>query len=171
MREEDRDRDDGDRDDDVLYRGGDRDARDDRYEPRGGSRDDSRDDAVEDFRDDSGRERPITVSARRAWTDTGIDVRTGDILSFSPEGTIQWGPGREDGPAGEMNSPIDQRRPIPARPGGALIGRIGTSSSDVFFIGNDRGTFRVRSGGRLYLGVNDADVGDNSGSFQVRISR
>ena len=155
----DRDDDRADRDEDVLYRGGDPRARDDRGEPR------------DQPRDDSGRGAMITVSARRPWTDTGIDVRTGDILSFTPEGTIQWGPGREDGPAGEINSPIDNRRPIPARPGGALIGRIGTSSSDVFFIGNDRGSFRVRNGGRLYLGVNDDSFADNSGSFQVRIAR
>jgi hypothetical protein len=146
-----RERDDS-RDEDVLYRGGDRGTRDDP----------ARDDA---------RARAVTVSARRPWTDTGLDVRTGEILSFSTEGTIQWGPGREDGPAGEINAPIDNRRPIPARPGGALIGRIGTSSSDVFFIGDDRGSFRVRNGGRLYLGVNDDTFTDNSGSFQVRISR
>ena len=54
-----------------------------------------------------------------------------------------------------MNSPINDRRPVPARPAGALIGRIGTSPSDVFFIGGDRGSFRVRTSGRLYLGVND----------------
>jgi len=41
----------------------------------------------------------------------------------------------------------------------------------VFFIGSDRGSFRVKNGGRLYLGVNDDYLGDNSGSFQVRISR
>ena len=113
----------------------------------------------------------MTVAARQAWTDTGLDVREGDILQFTSEGTIQWGPGRQDGPGGEVNSPIDRRRPIPARPGGALIGRIGSSPADVFFIGSDRGSFRVRNGGRLYLGVNDDDLGDNSGAFQVRIAR
>lgn len=139
-------------DDDILYRDGDR-TRGDGSRPA------------------SGRPGTVTVSARQAWTDTGLDVRAGDILSFAPEGAIQWGRGREDGPAGETNSPIDQRRPIPARPGGALIGRIGASSTDVFFIGNDRGSFRVRNGGRLFLGVNDDYFGDNSGSFQVRITR
>ena len=153
-RDEPDDRDDGARneEEDVLYRGGDRGARNDPGR-------------------DEGRAQAVTVSARRPWTDTGIDVRTGDILAFTTEGTIQWGPGREDGPAGEINSPIDNRRPIPARPGGSLIGRIGTSAADVFFIGDDRGSFRVRNGGRLYLGVNDDTFGDNSGSFQVRITR
>jgi hypothetical protein len=163
------DRDDGDygrgREDDELFGGG-RDGRDD-------------DDAL--YRDDrpggdaapavdAARTRLVTVSARQAWTDTGLEVRVGDILQFRPEGTIQWGSGRQDGAAGESNSPIDRRRPMPARPAGALLGRIGASASDVFFIGDDRGSFRVRTAGRLYLGINDDYLGDNAGSFQVRIT-
>jgi hypothetical protein len=69
-----------------------------------------------------------------------------------------------------MNPSINDRRPVPGRPAGALVGRIGTSPSDVFFIGADRGFFRVRTSGRLYLGVNDNDYADNSGSFEVRVS-
>jgi hypothetical protein len=118
-----------------------------------------------------GRDRMITVSARQPWTDTGIDVKAGDVVRFSAEGTVRWGAGAEDGPGGEINSPMNERRPVPARPAGALIGRIGTSPSDVFFIGDDRGGFRVRTSGRLYLGVNDHAYTDNSGSFEVRISR
>lgn len=124
-----------------------------------------------DARPASGRDRLISVSARQAWTDTGIDVTTGDVIRFVAEGTVIRGPGQEDGPAGEMNSPMNDRRPVPARPAGALIGRIGTSPSDVFFIGGDRGSFRVRSSGRLYLGVNDHYYADNSGSFEVRVTR
>jgi len=127
-----------------------------------------------DLGDDRGlssRDRMISVPARQAWTDTGIDVTTGDVVRFAAEGTVVWGAGREDGPAGELNSPMNDRRPVPARPAGALIGRIGTSPSDVFFIGDDRGSFRVRTSGRLYLGVNDHSYGDNSGSFEVRVSR
>jgi hypothetical protein len=118
----------------------------------------------------SSHDRMITVPARQAWTDTGIDVKTGDVVRFAAEGTVLRGPGQEDGPAGEMNSPMNDRRPVPARPAGALIGRIGTSPSDVFFIGGDRGSFRVRTSGRLYLGVNDNYYADNSGSFEVRVS-
>ena len=144
--------------------------------PFGPGRDDDRDGPFGRERDRDpdrpfGRDRMITVAARRAWTDTGIDVRTGDVVRFAAEGTVLSGAGREDGPAGEINSPIDDRRPVPARPAGALIGRIGTSPLDVFFIGGDRGAFRVRASGRLYLGVNDHYHGDNSGSFEVRVSR
>jgi hypothetical protein len=115
------------------------------------------------------RSRTVTVYADRQWTDTGITVRAGDVIRFDPAGTIQWGPGRQDGPAGENNSPYNRARPLPNQAGGALIGRIGTSSGDMFYVGGDRGTFRARTSGRLYLGVNDDYLQDNSGSFRVVI--
>ena len=139
-----------------------------------GRRDDERSVEHPDLGDErplSARDRVVTVSARQAWTDSGIDLKAGDIIRFVADGTVVRGPGQQDGPAGEMNSPIHERRPIPARPAGALIGRIGTSSGDIFFIGGDRGAFRVRTAGRLYLGVNDHYFVDNSGSFEVRVSR
>ena len=37
----------------------------------------------------------------------------------------------------------------------------------MFYIGNDNGPIRVRSSGRLFLGVNDDYLQDNSGNFRV----
>jgi hypothetical protein len=113
------------------------------------------------------RSRTVSVYANRQWTDTGINVRAGDVIRFDPTGTIEWGPGRQDGPAGEYNSPYNRNRPLPNQAGGALIGRIGTGSGDMFLVGGDRGTFRARTSGRLYLGVNDDHLQDNSGAFRV----
>ena len=56
---------------------------------------------------------------------------------------------------------------MPDRPAGALIGRIGTSPDDTFFIGAERLPFRVRASGRLYLGVNDDTRTSDDGAFQV----
>jgi hypothetical protein len=115
------------------------------------------------------RQRTVAVYADRQWTDTGINVRAGDVIRFDPTGVIQWGPGRQDGPAGEVNSPYNRNRPIPGSAGGALIGRIGTGAGDMFYIGGDRGTFRARTSGRLYLGINDDYLQDNSGQFRVLV--
>ena len=115
------------------------------------------------------RQRAVLVNADRQWTDTGITVRAGDVIRFDPTGVIQWGPNRQDGPGGEANSPYNRNRPMANQPGGALIGRIGTGSGDMFYVGADRGTFRARTSGRLYLGVNDDYLQDNSGSFRVLV--
>jgi len=112
------------------------------------------------------RERQATVSANVAWNDTGIDVRSGQTVYFEPRGEIRWGRDRRDGPEGEKNSPNNPNRPIPNRPAGALIGKVG-NGNDFFFIGADSGPVRMRSNGRLYLGVNDDYLQDNSGNFQV----
>ena len=58
--------------------------------------------------------------------------------------------------------------PIPGALAGALIGRIGNGQP--FGIG-DQTTIRMPGSGTLYLGVNDANVGDHSGQVQVLISR
>jgi hypothetical protein len=113
------------------------------------------------------RERSVSVSAREGWNDTGIDVRRGQEVYFSASGRPRWGRDRADGPAGERGSPRNPNRPIPDRPGGALIGRIG--NGDPFLVGDDRGPIRVRDSGRLFLGINDDYLLDNSGEFRVTI--
>ena len=114
------------------------------------------------------RERQVNVTAREAWSDTGIDVRAGQAIYFQANGETRWGPNRRDGAAGERNSPYNAGRPLPDRPAAALLGRIG--ENDMFFIGDQPGPFRVRSSGRLYLGVNDDVLTDNSGALRVTVS-
>ncbi len=113
------------------------------------------------------RERQVIVSADVAWNDTGIDVRQGQTVYFEAQGQVRWGRDRRDGPAGERNSPPNPGRPMGNRNAAALIGKIGTDSGDLFFIGDDTGAVRVRGSGRLYLGINDDVLTDNSGNFRV----
>jgi hypothetical protein len=108
----------------------------------------------------------VSVNSAVAWNDTGIDVRSGQTIYFSASGRVRWGPNRQDGPEGEHDSPFNAHRPIPNRPAAALIGRVG-DANDYFFIGDEKGPVRVRSSGRLYLGVNDDYLPDNSGAFRV----
>jgi hypothetical protein len=115
------------------------------------------------------RERRVTVGAREAWTDTGIDVRSGQQVYFQPSGETRWGPGRRDGAAGERNSPYNANRPLPDRPAASLIARVG-ERNEVFFIGDDPGPYRMRGNGRLFLGINDDVLTDNSGTLRVMVS-
>jgi hypothetical protein len=145
---------------------------DDRRE-RERERDRDRDSAPSRDRDDRERpaglrERDVAVDAAAAWKDTGIDLRPGQTVYFAASGRVRWGPGRQDGPEGEHGSPYNAGRPIPGRPAAALVGRIG-EGSDYFFIGDDKGPVRTRGGGRLYLGINDDYLKDNSGSFRVTV--
>ena len=114
------------------------------------------------------RERQVGVDAREPWTDTGVDLRAGQAIYFSASGEVRWGPGRRDGAAGERNSPDNPGRPLPDRPAASLIGRIG-DRDEFFFIGADAGPYRARSSGRLYLGLNDDFLQDNSGALRVTV--
>jgi hypothetical protein len=113
------------------------------------------------------REKYTTVDAATQWNDTGVDVRSGMSVHFDASGRVRWGPDRQDGPGGEGGNRYNANRPIPGRPGGALVGRIG--NSDPFYIGDDKGPIRMRESGRLSLGVNDDYLQDNSGSWRVTI--
>jgi hypothetical protein len=115
------------------------------------------------------REREVVVSADVPWNDAGVEVRSGQQVYFDARGQVRWGRDRRDGPEGERNSPHNPARPIPNRPGAALIGKIGPNG-DPFFIGADAGPFRMRSSGRLFLGINDDYLADNSGNFRVIVS-
>lgn len=117
----------------------------------------------------SGYDRDVLVPANRGWTDTGITVRAGDVFRVDASGSINWGPNRSDDANGEVNSPYNANRPVPNRAGGALIGRIGNGLP--FFIGSGLQSFRAGTSGRLYLGINDDYLGDNSGSFRVMVTR
>ena len=115
------------------------------------------------------RERDVTVSADTHWNDAGVDVRQGQTVYFSATGRVKWGPDRRDGADGESNSPRNPARPMPSRPAAGLIGKVGNSSSEYFFIGDEKGPVRMRAAGRLYLGINDDFLGDNQGNFRVTV--
>jgi hypothetical protein len=115
------------------------------------------------------REKDVLVSGDVAFIDTGIDLRPGQQIYFESTGNVWWKPNERTGPAGEEGSDRDRdsRRPMPRRPTGGLIGKVGQESNDLFFIGSDPGPVRVRSTGRLFLGVNDDYFQDNHGNFRV----
>ena len=113
--------------------------------------------------------RTIVVDARQAWTDTGITVNQGDRVVFQASGQIQFGrsPGQSVTPDGGA-----ERRaayPEPNVPVGALIGKIGNGAP--FGIGTQSQPLPMPSSGRLMLGVNDNELGDNSGSFTVIVTK
>src|SRR5262249_45472949 len=109
----------------------------------------------------------VRVDARQAWTDTGIDVRRGDRISFNGRGDIMLAPGASSGDGG--NPAVRGLFPVRNAPGGALIGRIG--DRDLFAIGADSQPITMAVDGRLMLGVNDNNFSDNSGVYTVTIRR
>jgi hypothetical protein len=117
-----------------------------------------------------GSAQGITVSARQAWTPTGITVRRGEQLSFTAEGEIRIGGSPDDvaSASGVRVQRFDPRAPMRQVLAGALIGRIGNSAP--FGIGT-QGTFPAPAAGQLFLGINDSNFSDNDGEFRVQVTR
>jgi hypothetical protein len=112
----------------------------------------------------------ISVPANQAWTDTGISVRRGDRLIFNAVGDVMISPTASSGIAGSpaVTNPA-VRYPVQGAPAGALVGRIGNGTP--FLIGGNAQPIPVNGVGRLYLGVNDDQLADNSGEYHVSVSR
>ena len=110
----------------------------------------------------------IVVYPQERWTDTGLRVRAGDLVYFDTTGNIRLSSDRSDvaTAAGARSGRRAADSLLSNQPAGALIGRI--DNGEPFFIGNRR-TVRAPSGGRLYLGVNDNYLEDNSGEFRVMV--
>jgi hypothetical protein len=112
----------------------------------------------------------VRVDATQAWTDTGITVNAGDRVVFNASGQISYG--RSAGQTADPNgNPAEKRAtyPDPTVPVGALLGKIGNSAP--FAIGMQTQALTMPASGRLMLGVNDNELGDNSGFYTVTVTK
>jgi hypothetical protein len=119
-------------------------------------------------------DKTVTVNGSDAWTDAGVRVQRGMRISFSASGEIHVSRNKTadpDGSASDLGT-IFNRYPMPDIGTGALIGKIildDGSETQPFFIGKSKKDYVVSQSGRLYLGVNDSNFGDNDGTFTVII--
>jgi len=110
----------------------------------------------------------VRVNAQQRWVDTGLDVRTGDIVTFSTSGQIQMSDNASDVavPGGATSHRMAPDAPISGVYAGALIGKIGNYSPMAI---GDQSRITAPVSGRLYLGVNDDHLPDNRGEFVVQL--
>jgi VWFA-related protein len=98
-----------------------------------------------------------------SWLDTGIDLKEGHTLMIKAIGKWRLGPGARLSDANGL-------RNFPSYQGflfGTLLGRIG-SNSPTFKVGTHFSKV-MHTSGRLYLGNNDLNAADNSGTIDVLI--
>ncbi|NIO48134.1 MAG: hypothetical protein GTN73_01650 [Candidatus Aminicenantes bacterium] len=127
----------------------------------------------------------ITVLGSVDWTDTGLEVKEDQEIYFSAQNQISLQRGNPMawcGPDGMDRKTMQQ--PISDENIGALIGKVVWLISievdeetgeemrheiiEKFYIGSAN-QVRMPISGRLFLGINENVVGDNSGEFEVII--
>ena len=99
------------------------------------------------------------------WTNSGLVVRRGQLLRITATGQVSLGNNVFSTPAGIATLP-DRDKLLRDEPTGALIAVIGDDNDDFIFIGRQR-EFRAQRDGVLFLGVNEGNLNDNSGFFDV----
>jgi hypothetical protein len=106
-------------------------------------------------------------NASNGWTNSGLVVRRGQRLRINAQGRVQLGNNRVATPDGLANVP-DRDKLMRNQPTGGLIAVIGDDNDDFIFIGQRR-DFVAQRDGVLFLGVNEGNLSDNSGLFEVVI--
>ena len=112
----------------------------------------------------------VTVRAdnvSNGWSNTGLVVRRGQRLRITASGRVDLGKRGFSTPNG-LPTAIDNDRLMRTEPTGGLIGVIGDDNDDFIFLGGKR-EFVSQRDGVLFLGVNEGDLTDNKGSYDVVI--
>jgi uncharacterized caspase-like protein len=110
----------------------------------------------------------VIVPADQPWTDTGVDLEPAERISIKATGNVQYIPGGSFvGPEGDSRRDPHHVNILSATPHAALIGKVGAGGRP-FSVGSSLST-TVGEKGRLFLGLNDAQVDNNSGMLTVSI--
>ena len=104
-------------------------------------------------------------NTNNGWTNSGLVVRKGQRLRISASGRVSLGKGRFSTPGG-LTSIQDQDKLMRTEATGALIAVIGDDNDDFILIGPRR-EFVAQRDGVLFLGVNEGDLTDNTGSYDI----
>jgi Ca2+-binding EF-hand superfamily protein len=114
-------------------------------------------------------QRMVRVNGQERWTDTGIVVRAGDVVTIEASGSVQLSDDSRD-TASAVGSTTGRRAPdapVLNQLAGGLIANI--DNYGPIFVGGRR-SFTAPVSGRLYFGVNDDHLADNRGEFNVNVS-
>jgi hypothetical protein len=118
--------------------------------------------------------KPIELSVKvladntaNGWTNSGWVVRKGQKIRISGSGEVSIGRGKTTGPSG-LYDLEDNQKLLKSVPTGALIAVIGDDNNEFIYIGAER-EFTAARDGALFLGLNEGNLNDNSGSFDVKV--
>ena len=119
-------------------------------------------------------QKPIELSVKvladntsNGWTNSGWVVRKGQKIRITSNGRISLGNGRFTTPGGISSLP-DTNKLLPNEATGALIAVIGDDNNSFILVGSSR-EFTATRDGALFLGVNEGNLEDNTGAFDVKI--
>ncbi len=118
--------------------------------------------------------KPIEIGVKvladntaNGWTNSGWVVKKGQKIRITGAGRVSLGGGRYTTPGG-IASLSDKDKLMAKEATGGLIAVIGDNNNDFIFIGDSR-EFVATHDGALFLGINEGNLNDNSGAFDIKI--
>lgn len=109
----------------------------------------------------------LADNSSNGWTNSGFVVKKGQKIRINGSGQISIGGGKTATPSG-LYDIEDSGKLLRSVPTGALIAVIGDDNDEFIYIGSSREITAARDGA-LFLGVNEGNLNDNSGTFDVKI--
>ena len=110
----------------------------------------------------------LADNTANGWTNSGWVVKKGQrIRIIADDGTVSLGRGQKSDASG-LGSVEDPQKLLKNVPTGALIAVIGDDNNDFIYVGSER-EFTATRDGALFLGINEGNLNDNSGAFNVKI--
>ena len=109
----------------------------------------------------------LADNTANGWTNSGWVVRKGQRIRIVGSGRVSLGGGRYATPEGISSLP-DADKLQKTEPTGGLIAVIGDDNNNFIFVGSSKEFVATRDGA-LFLGINEGNLEDNSGGFDVKI--
>ena len=109
----------------------------------------------------------LADNTSNGWTNSGWVLKKGQRVRVTGDGSISLGNGQTATPSG-IAELEDTQKLLKSVPTGALIAVIGDDNNDFIYIGAER-EFTAARDGALFLGINEGNLNDNSGAFNVKI--
>lgn len=107
-----------------------------------------------------------TISTSQPWTDTGLDLQSGDLLEITAGSAASSG----CDPRGVSGAAKPAALPVTSAPAGALIARLHAHGASPLLVGS--GTeLRIAEPAHLFLGVNSEVEPPCAGAFSVTVHR
>ncbi|HET6178605.1 MAG TPA: LssY C-terminal domain-containing protein [Candidatus Sulfotelmatobacter sp.] len=116
------------------------------------------------------------VSTAQPWTDTGLDLQSGDMLEISAAAAASSVPDRHAVPGAAACDPkgvsTDQTNglPLPSAPAGALLARLHAQGAAPLLVGASA-QLQIEEASHLFLGMNVAGAAPCQGGFAVKVHR
>jgi hypothetical protein len=116
----------------------------------------------------AGGQADLVVSAKSDWTSTAIVVKKGMKIRITATGTAKLDAGGKVSATPAGTTAPDDHKVMKDKPTGALIAVVGDDNTDYIFVGASA-EFTAQRDGLLFLGINEGDLFDNSGTYAVHI--